>query len=159
MITQKRNKILLNVWDTAGQEKFKVLLSLYTRGAQLASFVYDVTNRESLEAVKIIFAASKKYLDENCISALVGSRIYLIENNSQVLQIEVHFKVHIQQIEFLVSAVDDDGQSVAIMTEELLSMSWETVSFSHFTKKKVTKLQEAEKIAQEQSAKKSRCLY
>lgn len=34
-----------NIWDTAGQEKYRSLASLYYRGVDCAILVYDITNR------------------------------------------------------------------------------------------------------------------
>lgn len=37
--------VRFNIWDTAGQEKYRSLASLYYRGVDCAIIVYDVTNR------------------------------------------------------------------------------------------------------------------
>lgn len=42
----------LQLWDTAGQEKYKSLVPAYLRDANAAIFVYDVTRKESLENLK-----------------------------------------------------------------------------------------------------------
>ena len=39
----------LNLWDTAGQEKFDALTKMYFNGAEAALIVYDVTNTLSFE--------------------------------------------------------------------------------------------------------------
>ncbi len=39
----------LNLWDTAGQEKFDALTKLYFKNAEAAIIVYDVTNELSFE--------------------------------------------------------------------------------------------------------------
>lgn len=44
--------VKFNIWDTAGQEKYRSLASLYYRGVDCAVLVYDITNRDSFEAVK-----------------------------------------------------------------------------------------------------------
>ena len=41
--------IKLNLWDTAGQEKFDSLTKMYFKGAEAAIIVYDVTNHFSFE--------------------------------------------------------------------------------------------------------------
>jgi Ras-related protein Rab-21 len=41
------SKIVLQVWDTAGQEMYRALVPVYLRNARAALLVYDVTDRES----------------------------------------------------------------------------------------------------------------
>ncbi|TFF84902.1 MAG: GTP-binding protein, partial [Promethearchaeota archaeon] len=41
-------KILLNIWDFAGEKKFRILLPSYVSGASGALILYDITNNESL---------------------------------------------------------------------------------------------------------------
>ena len=43
--------ITLNLWDTAGQEKFKSLIPSYLKDSSAIVVVYDITNQESFEAV------------------------------------------------------------------------------------------------------------
>lgn len=43
--------IQLQIWDTGGQERFKVLRLTYYRGADGGILVYDVTNEESFDKV------------------------------------------------------------------------------------------------------------
>ena len=42
-------EILLNIWDFAGEKKFRLLLPSYVSGASGALILYDITNRESLK--------------------------------------------------------------------------------------------------------------
>merc|ERR1719403_350883 len=44
--------VSFQIWDTAGQEKFKSLVPMYYKGAQAALVVYDITDRESFENSK-----------------------------------------------------------------------------------------------------------
>ena len=41
-------EILLNIWDFAGEKKFRLLFPSYVSGASGALMLYDVTNNESL---------------------------------------------------------------------------------------------------------------
>jgi Ras-related protein Rab-21 len=45
-------KVKLQVWDTAGQDRFKSMQPMYYRGSHAAVLVADCTNRESFEHVK-----------------------------------------------------------------------------------------------------------
>ena len=44
-------KVTLNVWDTAGQDDYRVLVPVYARAAQIGVIVFDQTSYESLEHV------------------------------------------------------------------------------------------------------------
>ena len=44
--------ITLNLWDTAGQEKFKSLIPSYIKDSQAVVICYDITNRDSFESVE-----------------------------------------------------------------------------------------------------------
>ena len=41
-------EILLNIWDFAGEKKFRLLFPSYISGASGALMLYDITNKESL---------------------------------------------------------------------------------------------------------------
>jgi small GTP-binding protein len=43
----------LELWDTAGEEKFRCLAPMYVREADAAIIVFDVTDRESFEYLSI----------------------------------------------------------------------------------------------------------
>ena len=43
------DKITLDIWDTAGQEKYRSLMSLYFRQALAAVVAYDISNADSFE--------------------------------------------------------------------------------------------------------------
>ena len=44
--------IKLQIWDSAGQEKFRSLIPNYIRGSSLVFIVYDVSNRKSFESLQ-----------------------------------------------------------------------------------------------------------
>ena len=52
MTNSSDSKLLINQWDTAGQERFKTITCNYYHGAHAIIVVYDVTDKESFNAVK-----------------------------------------------------------------------------------------------------------
>ena len=49
MVDDKSAK--LQIWDTAGQERFKTITSSYFKGAHGVLVTYDITDRESFNAI------------------------------------------------------------------------------------------------------------
>ncbi|KAJ1422746.1 ras family-domain-containing protein [Ochromonadaceae sp. CCMP2298] len=69
-----------NIWDTAGQEKYRSLASLYYRGADIAVIVYDITSRSSFEQVQDYWIQELKHQcfgDDGLVLALVGNKVDL----------------------------------------------------------------------------------
>lgn len=71
-------KYRLQIWDTAGQDAFKVITRNYYRKSIGCIIVFDVTNRKSFDNVRLWFSElkdmSEPYRDNQCI-ALVGNKI------------------------------------------------------------------------------------
>ena len=69
------NKVIkLQIWDTAGQEKFRTITSSYYRGAHGVIVVYDVTNRESFNNIKNWMGEITRYASENVNRLLIGNK-------------------------------------------------------------------------------------
>ena len=45
-------KFKYDIWDTAGQEKYRALVQIFYTNSNVAILVYDVTNRKSFEEIK-----------------------------------------------------------------------------------------------------------
>lgn len=71
--------VRLQIWDTAGMEKYKQLTTTYYRGAQGAFVVFDLTNSESFKSVD-------KWLEDFHIYANPEAHrfVYLIGNKSDL---------------------------------------------------------------------------
>jgi Ras-related protein Rab-1A len=66
--------IKLQLWDTAGQDRFKNIVASYYRGAQGIFIVYDVTNRISFTNVTKWYQETINYLPETTIRFLIGNK-------------------------------------------------------------------------------------
>ena len=69
-------KYAVNLWDTAGQEKFRSLSKLFFKGSDIAILVYDITNQESFKNLEYWVNALKenKNSDSKCIIGIVGNK-------------------------------------------------------------------------------------
>jgi small GTP-binding protein len=67
------------IWDTAGQEKYKALTKNYYRDAVGAIVVYDVTRPETLESAKGWIKDLKEKAGSDVVMLLVGNKIDLVE--------------------------------------------------------------------------------
>ncbi|EGR32688.1 ras oncogene family protein, putative [Ichthyophthirius multifiliis] len=77
---KKGNKIFkLQIWDTAGQEKYRTLGPLYYRDSEAAIVVYDITNKNSFQTLQQWIKDLKDYASENINIVLVGNKTDLIE--------------------------------------------------------------------------------
>ena len=75
--------IKAQIWDTAGQEKYKAITSHHYRRAVGALIVYDVTKRSSFDNVLKWYSDLKQKAEKECIIALVGNKIDLLDRNSR----------------------------------------------------------------------------
>lgn len=67
----------MQIWDTAGQEVFKAITRAYYRGTVGCLLVYDITRRESFEAISMWLSELRQFCDPNIVIALVGNKIDL----------------------------------------------------------------------------------
>jgi small GTP-binding protein len=63
------------VWDTAGQDKFKTIISAYYKGAKVIMFVFDVADQKSLEAVAQWEEEAEQHSNEEPIKILIGNKV------------------------------------------------------------------------------------
>ena len=78
-LTLDGEKVKLQIWDTAGQEKYRSLSVAYYRGADACIFVYDVTDKASFNNLgswlEAFFSQVPGKRTENFPILLVGNKI------------------------------------------------------------------------------------
>ena len=67
------------IWDTAGQEKYKSITSHHYRKAVGALLVYDVTRKLTFENCIKWYNELKIYTEKECVICIVGNKCDLIE--------------------------------------------------------------------------------
>ena len=73
------NSVRLLLYDTAGQEKFKSLIPMYIRDANIIIVVYDISNKDSFTHTDHWVNETKDLKREDAIFVLVGNKIDLEE--------------------------------------------------------------------------------
>jgi len=81
------NNVKLQIWDTAGQEKFRSITRSYYRGAAGALLVYDVTRRDTFEHLTSWLEDCLKFSSPNIVIMLIGNKCDL-DSNRQVTREE-----------------------------------------------------------------------
>ncbi|XP_037857257.2 ras-related protein Rab-17 isoform X3 [Chlorocebus sabaeus] len=77
----------LEIWDTAGQEKYHSVCHLYFRGANAALLVYDITRKDSfLKAQQWLKDLEKELHPEEVLVMLVGNKTDLSEEREVTFQ-------------------------------------------------------------------------
>ena len=67
-------KIKLQIWDTAGQERFRTITTSYYKGAHAIVIVFDITDRDSFDHVKIWMQDIDKFAKQGVMRILVGNK-------------------------------------------------------------------------------------
>ncbi|KAF7270494.1 hypothetical protein GWI33_016532 [Rhynchophorus ferrugineus] len=74
-LTINNQKITLQFWDTAGQEKYRrCLVKHFYRGADAIVFVYDVSNSRSYDSIIRWLNEARLYCMPDAIKVLVGNK-------------------------------------------------------------------------------------
>ena len=71
-------KVILQIWDTAGEEKFKRVIPMYFRGANYGLLVFDLTRKQTFDSVSKWYELLKKSIGEIPL-ILVGNKMDLKE--------------------------------------------------------------------------------
>jgi small GTP-binding protein len=79
VITTPNGPVRLQLWDTAGQEKFRSLAPMYYRSSAVAVLVYDVTAKSSLEGLEDWAAEISDKAPHNIKLVVVGNKIDMTE--------------------------------------------------------------------------------
>ena len=66
--------IKLNIWDTAGKEKYKSLISTYARNACAAILCFDLSSNESFLSLDEWINELQNICDINCCFFVVGNK-------------------------------------------------------------------------------------
>jgi small GTP-binding protein len=76
----------LQIWDTAGQEKYRSLAPMYYRSAHVAILCFDLTNRESFQALGTWADELAEKGTGELLTIIVGCKVDLVESRAVLQQ-------------------------------------------------------------------------
>ena len=102
--------IRFEIWDTAGQEKYRSLTKIFYKDAKVAILVYDITKRKSFEEIKNYwYNQIKECAPENIIIGVAANKSDLFEEEKVSYEEGKKFANEIGAIFRLTSAYKSTG--------------------------------------------------
>ena len=87
---EETRNVIINLIDTAGQERFRALTKSYYKGSDAAIILYDITEKETFDHVKEWMDSAKSEVNNNnYIIFLMGAKIDLVENGKKERQVTI----------------------------------------------------------------------
>ena len=75
MTLQSGKEVKLQIWDTAGQDRFRSITKNYYKGSHGIILIYDVTSLETFENVKSWVSQIHEEISDKVVIYLVGNKI------------------------------------------------------------------------------------
>jgi len=102
--------IKFDIWDTAGQEKYRALAKIFYKDAKVIMLVYDITNAKSFEELKSYwYEMIKQNADSDAIIAIVANKNDLYDSQQVKDEEAREFARSVKAIFQSTSAKSDSG--------------------------------------------------
>ena len=102
-------EITLDLWDTAGQEKYRALGRHFYKEAFIVCLVYDITNQLTFDNLKMWYNDLKMYGEKYTVTAVVGNKSDCYEKEEVKEEEARKYAEEIKSHYFLVSAKTGDN--------------------------------------------------
>ena len=70
----ENNIVKVQIWETAGEERYRSITNAYYKGAKGSLLIYDITNKKSFENVEKWISDLKANADEDISMILLGNK-------------------------------------------------------------------------------------
>ena len=102
--------LVLDIWDTAGQEKYKSLTKFFYKDAAMVVLVYDITRRESFDNLKNFwYKEIKEHGEKDIVLGIAGNKSDLYDDEAVPEKEAREFADSIDAIFTLTSAQNNSG--------------------------------------------------
>ena len=141
-------KYRLNLWDTAGQEKYVKVTKLFFKGSGIIILVYDITNKESFKSLENWHQMSEDIIESEHIYGLVGNKndLYL---DAKVSAKEVQDFAQSIKTKYKIVSAKEQPELFVEFLEELVK---------DYHKINIKNRRKSVKLNKDKSIKKSKCM-
>ena len=108
--------VAMNVWDTAGQEKYRSLVPMYLKGADAVLVVFDVSHPFDVDSISELITHARSFADQSARVYIVGNKIDLISEDQ------------VMNLRQVVLGLADDAIFVSAKTGVGINFFFETVA-------------------------------
>ena len=116
IIIQKRN-ITLNIWDTAGEEKYRALAPLYYRNSDGAILIFDLTRKETFKLCEKWIEELRNIIQNPFSLVIIGNKCDLTD-----------FQVSDLEVKALCEKYDAEYFTVSAKLDKNISASFSKIS-------------------------------
>ena len=148
-IKYKGKIIKLQIWDSAGQEKFRSLIPNYIRGSSLVFIVYDISNKKSfnnvnswvnfvnnIENSNIVIVGNKIDLENKREVTYEEGKKFCEENNFDFFEVSAKNDINLNNMLFnsvaslpFFNSINADGSSKEQIVENLMKENLDTFKY------------------------------
>ena len=112
-------KYKLEIWDTAGQEKFRSLTKIFIKDSKIVIFVYDITTQKSFEEIDFWVNTVKEILGDSPIFGLAGNKKDLYDREQVSIE-QGEQKAKEIGARFKLTSAKNEVPGINLFAEELL---------------------------------------
>ena len=108
-IPDLNKEVILDIWDTAGQEVYRSFVKLFYKESKIAILVYDISDRKSFDELKKYWFNEIKEFRKDIILGIAGNKSDLIDKEEVNEDEARKFAKEINAIFRLTSALSNIG--------------------------------------------------
>jgi Ras-related protein Rab-1A len=108
--------IKLQIWDTAGNERFKTITTSYYRNSNGICIVFDITNKESFNSLPDWFSEIDRFASDNVCKILIGNKSDL-EKQRQVSKEDAKELANKYKIDYIEASAKDSTNVQQLFVE------------------------------------------
>ena len=118
--TKNGKKYILNIWDTAGQEKYRAMSKIFIKNSKIVIFVYAINSRVSFEGLKSYWVNTiKEALGDVPVLGMVGNKCDLI-TKEEINENEAEEYAQENGIDFQLVTAKEDPEGFINFLNQLL---------------------------------------